>query len=307
MGRWSPLAVWLLLFVISPAFGQGNPPRCDDELCRSIRTIIAVAPTGFQSWRGKNISASDSPDTHLWESTYAPPGFADCHIHSHSPFVFFDFMCGRAESSFASKPEANAFYKRVQLAFYDAAPSWCAHENGTYVGFYPPGTCPSGMELANFSVYYGVSFNFSSAITESLVRQATAVGVLVVRGAPAGARVTLNREDRGVTDTQGNLTLMNIRPGKHTLTIEALARKPFSQEVTVAGDDSQTVVARLEATPLSEAEVERGLKEGISPARMKTLVAEVGVDFPLTDDSEQRLRAAGADDALIIAIAKNKK
>lgn len=40
---------------------------------------------------------------------------------------------------------------------------------------------------------------------------------------------------------------------------------------------------------------------------METLVAEVGVDFLLGDDSEKRLRDAGADDARIIAIAKNKK
>jgi len=33
----------------------------------------------------------------------------------------------------------------------------------------------------------------------------------------------------------------------------------------------------------------------------------VGVDFLLTDDMEKRLREAGADDPLLIAIAKSKK
>ena len=56
--------------------------------------------------------------------------------------------------------------------------------------------------------------------------------------------------------------------------------------------------------PFSEAEIETGLHNGITPAELARLVDKNGVTFKLTSESERRLRAAGADDALVSAVAK---
>jgi serine/threonine protein kinase len=49
------------------------------------------------------------------------------------------------------------------------------------------------------------------------------------------------------------------------------------------------------------------LQQGLSPKRVTTLVNERGVTFSLTAPLEKQLRSAGADDALLLAIATHKK
>src|SRR5580700_6296760 len=57
------------------------------------------------------------------------------------------------------------------------------------------------------------------------------------------------------------------------------------------------------ASPLSVADVEHGLRAGVSNTRMAALVKQYGVDFELTDAAEKQLRAAGANDELLLTIA----
>gem|GEM_PF-3895339 len=59
--------------------------------------------------------------------------------------------------------------------------------------------------------------------------------------------------------------------------------------------------------PLKEVEVEKALEDGLPSTRIMSLVNKYGVDFALTDEVEQRLRRAGADSNLLLAIAKAKK
>jgi hypothetical protein len=59
--------------------------------------------------------------------------------------------------------------------------------------------------------------------------------------------------------------------------------------------------------PLGEKEIEKALEDGLPNTRIMALVNKYGVDFALSDDVEQRLRKAGADDALLLAIAKGKR
>jgi TPR repeat protein len=54
-------------------------------------------------------------------------------------------------------------------------------------------------------------------------------------------------------------------------------------------------------------EIEKLLKGSVSPARVTTLVQQYGVSFELSDDIEKQLRGLGADDKLLIAIAKNHR
>lgn len=56
--------------------------------------------------------------------------------------------------------------------------------------------------------------------------------------------------------------------------------------------------------PLTENDIVKLLEAGVTPTRVATLVAERGVSFDLTPEAEQRLRQAGADDALIPALIK---
>jgi hypothetical protein len=77
------------------------------------------------------------------------------------------------------------------------------------------------------------------------------------------------------------------------------AREPFS-----------LAVKRLPPAgpqPLKEAEIEKALEDGLPSTRIMSLVNKYGVDFALTDEVEQRLRRAGADSNLLLAIAKAKK
>lgn len=60
------------------------------------------------------------------------------------------------------------------------------------------------------------------------------------------------------------------------------------------------------AAPLTLADVEHGLKAGVSNTRMATLVKQYGVDFELTDDIEKELRAARATGDLLLEISRAK-
>jgi TPR repeat protein len=58
---------------------------------------------------------------------------------------------------------------------------------------------------------------------------------------------------------------------------------------------------------LALSEIEEALTGSISPKRVATLVQQLGVSFDLNDEVEKRLRGLGADDKLLIAIAKNHR
>jgi formylglycine-generating enzyme required for sulfatase activity len=58
--------------------------------------------------------------------------------------------------------------------------------------------------------------------------------------------------------------------------------------------------------PLSETEILKGLAGGVSNQRMTQLVEHYGVDFALTPEREERLRAVGARDELIAAVRRAK-
>jgi len=56
--------------------------------------------------------------------------------------------------------------------------------------------------------------------------------------------------------------------------------------------------------PISEAEILDLLQAGVSPSRAADLVNQMGIDFLVTPEVEQRLRSAGATDELLEAIRK---
>ncbi len=116
----------------------------------------------------------------------------------------------------------------------------------------------------------------------------------------AGVPAVLTRRDSGEIEFQSD-TPINV--GENNLQGYVIAatgaREPFAlavKRLPLAGPQ-----------PLKELEIEKALEDGLPSTRIMSLVNKYGVDFALTDEVEQRLRRAGADSNLLLAIAKAKK
>ena len=128
--------------------------------------------------------------------------------------------------------------------------------------------------------------------------------VLEVRAQP-GAQVSINDEVRGVTDIGGALTLFNLKPGHYRVQAQLAGYKDAVREVDLVAGARATVELQSVRLPLTEAEIEDGLRKGVTPERMAALVKQYGVDFSLTPEIEDRLRKAGGDDTLLSAIGES--
>jgi hypothetical protein len=69
----------------------------------------------------------------------------------------------------------------------------------------------------------------------------------------------------------------------------------------------QSTGSQSPAAPLSVADIEHGLKAGVSTTRMATLVKQYGVDFELTDAVEKQLRVAGATGDLLLEVSRSRR
>gem|GEM_PF-6650819 len=136
-------------------------------------------------------------------------------------------------------------------------------------------------------------------------------GTVQVVSVPHGAQLYLDDVAKGATsESEGRLVLEDVVPGSHRVRLTAAGFKEWSKTVAVDSGDSVAVDAALERSgpsPFSESDVEQMLRGGVSPKRAAVLVKDRGVDFAMDDAAEQRLRAAGADGELLLAIAKAKK
>jgi PEGA domain-containing protein len=135
-------------------------------------------------------------------------------------------------------------------------------------------------------------------------------GDLTVTITPGGAQTYVDDEFKGVTSSEGRLVVKDVKPGAHTVRVDLPGYKELSQPVTISAgqnNDFKAALQRKGPDPLSEAEIEDGLKQGVTPVRMTALVQEIGVGFTMNDDIEKKLRALGADSDLILAIMKNKR
>ncbi len=132
---------------------------------------------------------------------------------------------------------------------------------------------------------------------------------LSIHSDPGDVQVYVNNEPRGLTGEDGN-EVFHLRPGTYNLRLDLPGYKEWTQSVTLAAGHPQDVNAKLETLgppPFTAADVAEMLQGKMSSKRIATLVEERGVDFALTEEQEKQFRAAGADDALLLAIATKKK
>ncbi|MGH9556973.1 MAG: PEGA domain-containing protein [Terriglobales bacterium] len=135
---------------------------------------------------------------------------------------------------------------------------------------------------------------------------------LVITSYPPGAEVWVDDKSRGPTDPQNGQMAITRVPGGRSYRIRVTAEgyKEWSQTVAAAAGQTHAVEARLTPAgppPFSVQDIVALLQGEVALARVAALVAERGVDFTLTDQAEQQIRAAGGDAELLVAIAKAKK
>ena len=121
---------------------------------------------------------------------------------------------------------------------------------------------------------------------------------------PGGVQVYLDNKPKGTTSEQeGELVLENLPPGSYKVRLSLPGYKDWTDERTLVAGETLNLEAKLTPAgpkPLSADEVEEALRNGISNKRVMGFVRQFGVDFALTDEIEQRLRAVGADAELLL-------
>ena len=146
--------------------------------------------------------------------------------------------------------------------------------------------------------------------------------VLLLASNPAGAEVYLNDERKGATAADGMLKLSDLAAGEYRVVARLKGYEDWAQTVRLEPGAETKLEANLVALPppppppppkpagplpFTARDVVDMLQGAVSPRRVGTLVQQRGVDFALTDDIEKQIRAAGGDDALLLAIAKAKR
>ena len=135
-------------------------------------------------------------------------------------------------------------------------------------------------------------------------------GKLTITTSPGSAQVYVDDEFKGVSSDEGRLVVNGLKPGSHNLRLDLLGYKEVSQTIAIAAGKTRDFNAELPRKGpegLSEAEIEEALRKGMTPLRVKSKVEEFGVSFAMNDDIERRLRDAGADAELLLAIEKHEK
>jgi len=143
---------------------------------------------------------------------------------------------------------------------------------------------------------------------------------LEIETRPGGAEFYVDDEFRGTTSGEGRIKVSELVPGEHRLRLSKKEHEEWKRTLTLAAGENRTIEVQLAAakppeppapkpaeTTLALEDVLKLLEAGVTPARLESIVKERGVSFELTDESEGKLRALGATDTLLLAIAKAKK
>lgn len=134
------------------------------------------------------------------------------------------------------------------------------------------------------------------------------VAQLKLTSQPGNAQVYLDDIFKGATSDDGTLVI-ETTPGDHDLRLDHADYKEWKGKVTLVGERTEQKIELVKRgpEPLSEADIEDALTQGMTPARLTDLVKQYGVNFAVTPEIEKKLRDKGADSDLLLAIAMNKK
>ena len=194
--------------------------------------------------------------------------------------------------------------------FLDGKPAGATAADGSFSATVLPGSHQVRLTAAGYPDWaQDVTLKADSTVNLD-ARMSPKTADLTILTQPGQAQVYLDDEPRGVTSSEGRLLLKNLSTGAHRLRLSLTGYKEWTQTLELAAGDTKQVEAKLQPAglkPLGLAEIEDALKNGLPNARVTTLVKEFGVDFAVTDEVEKRLRAAGADSDLLLAIMKAKK
>jgi PEGA domain len=127
---------------------------------------------------------------------------------------------------------------------------------------------------------------------------------------PGNAQAYVNDEFRGSSGSDGNLVISNLKPGTYGLRVTLAGHQEWKQSITLAAGENRAVEVKFASTgpkPLTLAEVEKLLRDGVPKTRVATLVREYGVDFDFSDEVEAKLRAATADDSVLLAVSTSRR
>lgn len=132
---------------------------------------------------------------------------------------------------------------------------------------------------------------------------------------PGGVEVLVDGFSWGATDLEtGEIVLWGLPFGERSFVIRKrgyeVVRYPVRYEYERTGE---TYVAMKALSPAARGggllleDVLDMLEGDVPAARVAVLVKEKGVSFALTDAAEKRIRNAGGDDALLLAIARARR
>jgi hypothetical protein len=127
---------------------------------------------------------------------------------------------------------------------------------------------------------------------------------------PGAVQVYVDDEPRGITSSGGKLVLRDLPAGSHRVRLSLAGYQDWEQTLDLVAGGSHTVEASLTTSgppPFTLQDVVDMLQGEISSRRVAALVQERGVDFALTDEAEKKIRAAGGDTDLLLAVARARK
>jgi TPR repeat protein len=142
------------------------------------------------------------------------------------------------------------------------------------------------------------------------IRLRPATADLRFQTTPGGAQVYVNDEFKGGSSADGSLVVAKLPNGSYRVRVSLAGYNDWNQNVEVKPGAPVPVAVKLERAgppPLSVDDVVGLLQGSVSPVRAATLVKERGVDFDLNDEVEKRIRNAGGDSELLLAIARSRK
>lgn len=134
---------------------------------------------------------------------------------------------------------------------------------------------------------------------------------LRIVSSPGGAQVYLDNEQKGITSSaEGELLVRGLKAATYKVRVSMAGYRDWTQSIELAANQQIGVDVRLQERgpePLQVNEIEEMLRGGVPLKRASALVQKYGVSFALNDEAEQRIRAAGGDAELLVAIAKSKR